>query len=523
MVWRSPRRWILAFAITLAAVLTSSTVNAGSGSLDSTFNGDGRAVVTFDPSSVVSPESMAIDSQGRIVVAGSYSLPGSLRPLVARFNPDGSLDPSFGGGGVMELPWGSEGRIHGVAIDEAGRIVLGGIRFAAGGSEIAVARLLDNGETDRTFAGDGLLTFNAPGTASGHTSDLTLDDQGRILLTVSDFFGPPEFSFAVARVTDSGALDSSFSEDGIAGVNFGAPSFAEAVAVDAQGRVLAAGSAGPLKAMQFAVARFDDEGRPDPSFDGDGKATPDSGPDAFGEGLSDMALDAQERLVLLGRGGGIQRLLTDGSRDLSFGRDGSAQVSAPNSFARGVAVEESGRILVVGNVLADEGERAFLARLRPNGARDPWFGAGGSVRESFLASSASGEAVSIDSAGRYLVTGALHEPRGIGLARYLGAQGRCRGTQATLVGTSGRDTLQGTRRRDVIVGLGGNDRIRGFGAGDLVCAGRGSDLVRAGRGNDKVFGGLGNDRLFGQIGKDRLRGGRGDDRLAGGPGRDSLR
>jgi uncharacterized delta-60 repeat protein len=474
------------------------------GNLDSTFSGDGRVRLVLDPSSFASPSSMAIDHQGRIVVAGFFAQPSATRPLVARFNPDGSLDPSFGSGGVLELPWGGGGMANAVAVDEAGRIVLGGILFSSPDNDAFVARLLDNGQPDLGFAGDGLLAFDVERAPYSTAFDLKLDARGRILLAVSALFGLPESQFAVARVTTAGALDPSFGEDGIAGVGFGSPSFPAAVEVDARGRVLLAGSAGPLKGMQFAIVRFDDAGRLDPSFDGDGRATLEAGPYSLGESVTDMALDARGRPVLLGGSGGIRRLLPDGSPDPGFGSNGGSRVSLPNSGAAGIAIAASGRILVVGRVLADQGEEAFLARFRPDGARDPWFGARGIVRESYLTTSASGDAVAIDSAGRYLIAGAFTgSTRGIGLARYLGDRGRCRGRPATLVGTARRDTLRGTRRRDVIVGRGGNDRIRAFGGRDLVCAGAG---------NDRVFGGRGNDRLFGQAGRDLLVGGPGRDR-----------
>lgn len=91
---------------------------------------------------------------------------------------------------------------------------------------------------------------------------------------------------------------------------------------------------------------------------------------------------------------------------------------------------------------------------------------------------------------------------------------RCHGTDATRVGSVGRDRLVGTRRADVIVSLGGNDTIVALGGNDLVCAGPGNDTIK---------GGSGKDQLFGERGVDRLYGGAGRDRLIGGPGRDRQR
>jgi uncharacterized repeat protein (TIGR01451 family) len=103
-----------------------------------------------------------------------------------------------------------------------------------------------------------------------------------------------------------------------------------------------------------------------------------------------------------------------------------------------------------------------------------------------------------------------------------GAQPKCAGQTATMVGTPGDDTLIGTPGRDVIKARGGDDVVRARGGRDLVCAGRGGDLVTGGRRADTVRGGAGGDTLRGNRGGDTLRGGRGRDHLFGGFGADLL-
>jgi CSLREA domain-containing protein len=103
------------------------------------------------------------------------------------------------------------------------------------------------------------------------------------------------------------------------------------------------------------------------------------------------------------------------------------------------------------------------------------------------------------------------------------AAAKCKGKQATLVGTSGPDTIRGTGRRDVIAALGGKDKISGLAGNDLVCAGAGKDKVNGGKGKDKLLGQKGSDKLKGGKGKDVLKGGPGKDVLKGGPGKDKLK
>jgi CSLREA domain-containing protein len=100
------------------------------------------------------------------------------------------------------------------------------------------------------------------------------------------------------------------------------------------------------------------------------------------------------------------------------------------------------------------------------------------------------------------------------------AAAKCKGKQATLVGTNGANTIRGTGQRDVIAALGGKDKIFGLAGNDLICAGAGKDTVSGGAGNDKLLGQKGNDTLKGGKGKDTLKGGKGTDILNGGPGKD---
>jgi Ca2+-binding RTX toxin-like protein len=87
----------------------------------------------------------------------------------------------------------------------------------------------------------------------------------------------------------------------------------------------------------------------------------------------------------------------------------------------------------------------------------------------------------------------------------------CRGSRATIIGTTGNDLRSGTPGRDVMVGLEGNDKLSGLAGNDVICGGPGNDALNGGKGKDK---------LFGEAGKDTLKGGPAKDKLNGGPGKD---
>jgi uncharacterized delta-60 repeat protein len=533
----SPGKRTLLVALALAAsVLPAAHAAANAGELDPSFGVGGIATaVAYNGH----PQDLATDRQGRIVVGGLWISPGGAHPLVNRFEPDGSLDPSFDFRGVSDFWCDLKGEISGVAIDSADRIVLTGraADFNSMSPRLCVVRLLSDGKLDRSFSGDGKLTLETAGAAT----DVAIDREGRILVASDD-------GLTAIRLTDGGTLDPTFGEGGIASLHPGDASEAQAIAADSSGRVVLAGTARAPGSSAMAVARFGVDGQPDPTFAGSGLETLRfPGPTGL-ETATDLVLDRDGRLVLSGtdrlEGSELAlaaRLLPDGALDASFGGIGRVFLSLPGvAIGNGIAVDRSGRVLATGGIRVPRDNasvwEAFLARLAPDGAIDGSFGAGGVVRESSFSAAAGngGAAVQVDSSGRYLVAAAsltnAISTGNFGVARFLpeaqaapAPRYRCHGREATMVGTPGADVLRGTRRRDVIVSLGGDDRIRAFAGRDLVCAGGGRDSVRGGGGNDLLFGGPGRDRLFGQAGRDRLRGGPGRDLLVGGPGFDSPR
>src|SRR5205814_2202033 len=155
--------------------------------------------------------------------------------------------------------------------------------------------LLSAGAPDPTFNGTGKATvgFNLGGDRSDIASGVAIDAAGRVVVAgFAERTGPTNTVFAVARLSADGSLDASFDGDGRAIIDFGpAAAGANAVAIDAAGRIVVAGYVQPLPGAgpaAFAVARLNADGSLDASFDGDGRALIDFGP--FADIASAVAL-----------------------------------------------------------------------------------------------------------------------------------------------------------------------------------------------------------------------------------------
>src|SRR5205823_5859825 len=155
-----------------------------------------------------------IDRNGKIVVAGEAHNPGDF--ALERYNPDGSLDTTFNGSGTLITDFGSNDGAYSVAIDCQGRIVVSG----NSGADFALARYNANGTLDTTFNGTGMLTTDF---GSGGVADkVAIDGHGKIVaLGAALPDGATDFAFALARYNEDGILDSSFDGDGKVTTDFG--------------------------------------------------------------------------------------------------------------------------------------------------------------------------------------------------------------------------------------------------------------------------------------------------------------
>jgi uncharacterized delta-60 repeat protein len=236
------------------------------GTLDTTLDGDGRVTTDFtdgfDAASAV-----AIQGDGKIVAAGQSG--DGAEFAVARYNTDGALDSTFDGDGKVTTDFtdGFE-TANAVAIQGDEKIIAAG--HASGGP--ALARYNTDGTPDSTFGGDGRVLPEVACCAVVSVYDATLQPDGKIV-TAGEWFecfgaGDCGANLMVVRYNTDGTLDTSFSSDGVA---FGICGRANALAIQADGKIVAAGvvDCGSLPGKSqgdFLLARYDTDGTRDGTF-----------------------------------------------------------------------------------------------------------------------------------------------------------------------------------------------------------------------------------------------------------------
>jgi uncharacterized delta-60 repeat protein len=242
----------------------------GDGSLDASFDGDGKRIVSISGSEI--GYSVTVQPDGKILVAGSWTN-GIVKDFsLTRLNADGSLDTSFDGDGKLIVPVGSGSDSgYSVAVQPDGRILVAGYSFTGTDDDFSVIRLNSNGSLDTSFDGDGKLIVPV-GSGSDYGLSLSLQPDGKILVAGHSNSNGTDSAFSLIRLNGDGSLDTSFDGDGKRIVPVGSSGdIGYSVTVQPDGKILMAGSSVNGTNNDFSLIRLNVDGSLDTSFDGDGK------------------------------------------------------------------------------------------------------------------------------------------------------------------------------------------------------------------------------------------------------------
>jgi uncharacterized delta-60 repeat protein len=420
-----PKRNLLA-AIVLAALWLTPTAEAAPGDLDPSFSLDGLASTSME-GDFASAEDAILQPDGKLLAVGYHCAPVPCQYRnafgLARFDVDGSLDPTFGGDGVVATDIDLTGQISSyvsAALQPDGKIVV-----ASGNSgAFVLVRLTVDGFIDEKFGDGGVVRTDIDAVAT----DIAVQSDGKIVATG---IASPEgfdtcYDVALTRYEPDGSLDSSFATNGVRIADFGSCESPHAIALQPDGRIVVAGGAG---LDSFLAARFTENGSIDPTFSGDGMtATPFATPDGPAEvDAHALGIDSAGRIVAAGRtallfvGGhyAVARYLPDGSLDTGFSGDGRILgrfgTRSRASEVRDLALLEDGRIVVAGASRRSFRTSSLLFRedvsvavLGPGGEPDPAFGQHGSVVANF-GRNTYGTGLAVSATGEILIAGSIHD------------------------------------------------------------------------------------------------------------------
>ena len=390
------RRVLAPLVIAVASVARLPAIT-----LDPTFGHGGKVITPF-PDGPSFAAAVLVQPDGRILAAGSAGGATARRVALARYDSRGSLDPGFGSGGqVVTDAGGVESYATGLALQSDGKILVSGVVVlveSPADSSFLVVRYLPDGTLDPSFGTGGIVTtdFVSGGGGQDGATSVAVDSAGRIVAGgFAGLLGNGN-GFAVARYDSSGSLDASFGLGGKVVVKMGAglSDSLNALAVEPTGNVTGCGTsdAFPLPFDRAALIRLASNGILDPSFGGDGRIAAISGPG--GAGCRGVSLQSDGKIVAFGTAFAtsppiastfvVFRFLGDGSLDAGFGAGGFALTQfGGTASAFGGTVAADGRIVAVGSAFNGPELDFALARYRADGQPDTAFAPMGRLTTDF--------------------------------------------------------------------------------------------------------------------------------------------
>jgi uncharacterized delta-60 repeat protein len=332
------------------------------GKLDASFGANGVILYNSDADYIDRGSAVAIQLDGKILVlANSHNGPDSFNIMLLRYEPDGSPDLAFGANGIATYMGPSQGADdfgNALAIQPNGKIVVAGSTEDGTQADLLVLRYNNDGTPDITFGLNGVVTYNHQANAQSQSNDygraIAIQPDGRIIVVGNTNIDSGTDQVLMVRFNGNGFLDTSFG-GGTGSVTFataGTASFGNAVVLDPDtGRIVVAGSMGDKYVL---LLRYEANGVPDESFGEMGIVTYSNASRSSGEAI---AIQGDGKLLVAGSTTvGAPDLLVlryedNGVLDAGFGKGGIVIFDSELYYSDGaasMALQADGKIVLAG-------------------------------------------------------------------------------------------------------------------------------------------------------------------------------
>jgi uncharacterized delta-60 repeat protein len=336
---------------------------------------------------------------GKLVAAGFADVGGHRQFAFARYNPDGSLDPTFGTAGkaTIAVTAGNSDWAHALGLQPDGKLVAAGESSSTVVTDFAVVRLLSDGSLDSSFGTGGKVTTHLRN-VNDRLHALVLQPDGKIVVAGDAYDGSingTHFDFALVRYNPNGSLDTSFGTGGIVYTPIGPTAdHCWALALQPDGKLIGGGSAYNFASnYDFALVRYNVNGSLDTTFGTSGKVTTSLVSSPYQNDSADllgaMVLAPDGKITGVGQTTyngiaevALARYNSSGSLDTTFGVGGIVAIFRPYGDAAHAAVLQPDGKLIAGGI----GGAAYdfsLDRYTTTGSPDATFGIGGHVTTQF--------------------------------------------------------------------------------------------------------------------------------------------
>ena len=319
----------------------AATRYLSSGTLDVGFHFDGIATFPVNGMNILGTSTTYHQVEDKLILAGIANGGSGSSFGLARVNPFGSIDNSFGTNGIVITGFGTNAGANSVTMQPDGKIVAAG--FTDG--DFALARYSTSGSLDVGFSSDGKVTTSV-GSGADVANAVAVQSDGKIVASGRSFNGTKD-DIAIVRYNTDGTLDNTFSSDGIMTVGISSQDdVANAVAAQQDGKIVVAGGSG----SSVFVARYNPDGTPDNTFNSTGVVITSVGTASMANA---MAIQSDDKIVIAGASDDeflVARYLKDGTLDTAFSTDGilTIDIGPLVDVAHAVGLQSNGNIVAAG-------------------------------------------------------------------------------------------------------------------------------------------------------------------------------
>jgi len=380
------------------------------GTVDTTFAVNGKLIV--DTGDSVYGTQMALQADGRLVIVGGTN---HGQYVAVRYDANGkNKDMTFGTNGDAVVPSFSDGfntfECSDILIQPDHKIVVVGRQSSlANFTDFVIARFNSDGTPDETFISNGIFIMdrtNFPNNRFNNAKAVAIQPDGKLVITghMEDYEGDEQIS--LTRLNTDGFPDTSFGTNGKGTVTSPLTSYQSsnsALVLEPDGKIVVTGSIFPYSGIadeDVVIARFNNNGSLDTTFDGDGIVISDFGNHENG---NDIVLQADGKIIVTGKSGSdvlLARYNSNGSLDNTFGDNGKViNDFGGNEDSKAIKLQPDGKIVIAGTrngdalvvryTLTDSGVKPVTTTIRSHAAYDGWIlessetsGLGGTVNRS---------------------------------------------------------------------------------------------------------------------------------------------
>ncbi|BAY76081.1 FG-GAP repeat-containing protein [Nostoc linckia NIES-25] len=379
--------------------------------LDTTFNTTGKVTTNFNASNDGS-YSVAVQDDGKILVAG-YSNNGTDDDFaIARYNSDGTLDTTFNTTGKVTTDFNADkDGSYSIAVQDDGKILVAGYSNNGTDDDFAIARYNSDGSLDTTFNTTGKVTTDFNASKEGGNS-IAIQDDGKILVAGYSNNGTDD-DFAIVRYNSDGSLDTTFNTTGIVTTDFnGNDEAGNSITVQSDGKILVAGYSNNGTNNDFAIARYNSDGSLDTTFNSTGKVTTDF--NSSDEGGYSITVQDDGKILVVGTSNNgsnndfaIARYNSDGSLDTTFNTTGkvTTDFNGNDEAGNSITVQDDGKVLVAGYSNNGSNDDFAIARYNSDGTLDTTFNTTGKFTSDFNGNDEGGNSIIVQDDDKILVAG----------------------------------------------------------------------------------------------------------------------